>query len=125
QLEGAHNLRLLEHHVRLDLAEQPRDERPTRDHEIAHTRSSIAHIATADEQLENLQTCSICRALCQRDRSTDVEPVPVFLLPDELEVNTPVPVEESCDIRSLDVIHCTGLTLGIALSPFGGGSGVS
>src|ERR1700741_4907523 len=87
QLESTYDLGLLEHHVGLDLAEQPLDERPTRDDEVAHTRAAITDIATADEELENLQPGSISCALCQRDRSTDVEPVPVFLLPDELEVN--------------------------------------
>src|SRR5437868_10847317 len=94
---------------RLDLGEDLLEYRPARDHEITHTGASVADVTGIDHPLDVLQTRSCRCALRKRHTCSDVEPELVLPLPDELEMNTSISVEESCEIACLFRLQCVGL----------------
>ena len=70
----------------------------TTDDQIAHAGAAIAQVAAADHALEVLQPVSCGTALRQREARPDVEPVAILPLPDELEVDASISVQEPCEV---------------------------
>src|ERR1035441_7919911 len=96
-------------HIRPHIREQIKQGRPTCNYQVTHARATISQVTRPDQRLDVLQTCSSRSALRKRNTRSDVKPEPIFLLPDELEVNTSVTVQESCNIGRIERIHCVGL----------------
>ena len=65
------------------------------DDQVAHAGAAITQVATADHALEMLQPVPCGGALRQRQTRSDVEPEAILPLPDELEVDASVSVQES------------------------------
>src|SRR5580698_9403992 len=100
----------LEDHVGLDFLENAQKCWPARDHKITHSGPSIPQIPTTAEQgLDALRTVPRCCGLRERDRGPDVIAEPILLLLDELEVDTPIAIQKSCNIGRFRHIHCVGL----------------
>ena len=95
-----------EDHERLHGGEQLEKQGPARDHEITRAGPPVPQVAaTTHHDLDLLQPEAGRRALRERDARSDVIPEPILLLPDGLEVNTSVAVEESCDIGRIRLFH--------------------
>ena len=89
----------LEDHVRGDCVKQIRDEGAAGNDQVAHPRATVSQVPATYQGSEMLQALSGGRALREGDRCPDVETEPVLLLPDKLEVDTSITVQESCDVR--------------------------
>ena len=82
----------------LDFRQNRNQKGPASDHQITHAGTTISQIASTEQTLQMLKSCSGGRALREGKAGPDIEPVPVLLLPDYLEVNTSITVEESRDV---------------------------
>ena len=88
----------LEHDERLNRQESDRSNRPACDHKITHASTAITQVTTSQNRMENSRPSPMGGRLREGERRTDIEPEPITLLPDELKVNTSIPVQESCNI---------------------------
>ena len=89
---------LLEDHVRFHRLERLDEQRPAGDDQVAHAGAAIAQIAAADHALEVLQPVAGGGALRQRQARSDIEPEAILPLPDELEVDASVSVQEPREV---------------------------
>jgi hypothetical protein len=85
------------------------DQGPTGDDKITHAGTAIAHVTTPEQVVEDFQTVPGACRLGERDTGPDIATEPVFLLSDELEVNTSVAIQEPCDVRCAARFHFAGL----------------
>ena len=100
----------LEDHVGLDFLENLQKCGPARDHQITHAGPPISQVTTAAKQgLDALQAVPSSSGLRERDGGSDVIAEPILLLLDELEVDTPIAIQKSCNIGRFRHIHCVGL----------------
>ena len=95
----------LEDHVRFDLSEDRDQYRPAGDHQITHAGSSVSQIPGPEDRADPLEPLSGLSALGEREARSDVVPEAILLLPDELEVDASISVQESRQVGRVRSPH--------------------
>ena len=98
QPQGSPYVFSLEDHVRFHRPEELDKQRPAGDDQVAHAGAAISQVPSAEHALEVLQPVAGGSALREREARSDVEPEAILPLPDELEVDTSVSVQESREV---------------------------